>query len=110
WGGDGFSCGGQGGWRADVPEAWGLRMHDRWLLAGELADLPIAARWVTLSACHTARALVRPGEEWFGLARAFLLAGAEAVVAAQLVLDDEATARLMAGLHFRWAGGDGPGP
>jgi len=66
---------GHGGWRADAPEASGLRLHDRWVLAGELADLSLAARWVTLSACHTARALVRPGEEWFGLAREFLLAG-----------------------------------
>ena len=92
---------GHGGWRADAPEASGLRMHDRWLLAGELADLPLSARWVTLSACHTARALVRPGEEWFGLARAFLLAGAEAVVAAQWDVDDEATARLMSDLYSR---------
>jgi CHAT domain-containing protein len=96
---------GHGGWRADAPEASGLRLHDRWLLAGELGDLSLEARWVTLSACHTARALVRPGEEWFGLARAFLLAGAEAVVAAQWDVDDEATARLMTDLYARMAGG-----
>jgi hypothetical protein len=60
---------------------------------------------VTLSACHTARALVRPGEEWFGLARAFLLAGASAVVAAQWDVDDEATARLMSDLYARLATG-----
>jgi CHAT domain-containing protein len=96
---------GHGGWRADAPEASGLRMHDRWLLAGELADLSLRARWVTLSACHSARALVRPGEEWFGLARAFLLAGATAVVAAQWDVDDEATARLMTDLYARLASG-----
>ena len=39
-------------------------------------SVSLSARWVTLSACHTARALLRPGEEWFGLARAFMLAGA----------------------------------
>lgn len=96
---------GHGGWRADAPEASGLRLHDRWLLAGELADISLSARWVTLSACHTARALVRPGEEWFGLARAFLLAGAAAVVAAQWDVDDEATARLMSDLYARLAQG-----
>lgn len=96
---------GHGGWRADAPEASGLRMHDRWLLAGELADLSLTARWVTLSACHTARALVRPGEEWFGLARAFLLAGADAVLAAQWDVDDEATAQLMADVYERLAAG-----
>ena len=96
---------GHGGWRADAPEASGLRLADRWLLAGELADISLSARWVTLSACHTARALVRPGEEWFGLARAFLLAGASAVVAAQWDVDDEATARLMSDLYARLAQG-----
>ena len=96
---------GHGGWRADAPEASGLRLADRWLLAGELADISLQARWVTLSACHTARALVRPGEEWFGLARAFLLAGASAVVAAQWDVDDEATARLMSDLYARLSNG-----
>lgn len=90
---------GHGGWRADAPLESGLRLADRWLLAGELAEHPIAARWVTLSACHTARALVRPGEEWFGLARSFLLAGSDAVVAAQWDVDDAATAELMARLY-----------
>jgi CHAT domain-containing protein len=94
---------GHGGWRADAPEASGLRLHDRWVLGGELTNIALAARWVTLSACHTARALVRPGEEWFGLARTFLLAGAGAVVAAQWDVDDEATARLMADLYVRLA-------
>ncbi len=96
---------GHGGWRADAPLDSGLRLADRWLLAGELAEHPIAARWVTLSACHTARALVRPGEEWFGLARSFLLAGAGAVVAAQWDVDDDATAELMARLYRRLGAG-----
>ena len=104
-GADWIHFAGHGGWRADAPEASGLRLHDRWLLAGELADLSLSARWVTLSACHTARALVRPGEEWFGLARAFLLAGAGAVVAAQWDVEDEATARLMSDLYSRLASG-----
>lgn len=96
---------GHGGWRADAPQESGLRLADRWLLAGELAGHSLAARWVTLSACHTARALVRPGEEWFGLARSFLLAGAGAVVAAQWDVEDEATALLMSDLYARLASG-----
>ena len=104
-GADWIHFAGHGGWRADAPEASGLRLHDRWLLAGELTDLSLSARWVTLSACHTARALLRPGEEWFGLARAFMLAGAAAVVAAQWDVDDRATARLMSDLYSRLAEG-----
>jgi CHAT domain-containing protein len=96
---------GHGGWQPGAPETSGLKMHNRWLLAGELAGLELSARWVTLSACHGARALVRPGEEWFGLARSFLLAGAAAVVAAQWDVDDEATATLMSDLYTRLASG-----
>src|SRR5262249_53132750 len=94
---------GHGGWRADAPAASGLRLPGGWGLGGELTNIALAAGWVALSACHTARALVRPGEEWFGLARTFLLAGAGAVVAAQWDVDDEATARLMADLYARLA-------
>ena len=96
---------GHGGWRADAPHASGLRLHDRWLLAGEIASLSLAAEWVTLSACHTARALVHPGEEWFGLARSFLVAGASAVVAAQWDVEDAPTAELMADVYARLAAG-----
>jgi tetratricopeptide (TPR) repeat protein len=74
----------------------GLRLHDRWLLAEELDELQVSAAGVTLSACQTARALVRPGDEWFGLPRALLLAGAGAILASQWDVDDAATARFMA--------------
>lgn len=96
---------GHGAFRADDPRASGLRLADRWLLTDELANLGLGARWVTLSACHTARALVRPGEEWFGLSRALLLAGAESVVAAQWDVEDSPTASLMADTYARLAAG-----
>src|SRR5437667_12900489 len=48
--------------------------------ARRLDALRLAARGVALSACQTARALVRPGEEWFGFPRSLLLAGAGAVL------------------------------
>jgi CHAT domain-containing protein len=59
-----------------------------------------------LSACQTARASVRPGEEWFGLARALLLCGAGAVVASQWDVEDVAAVRLMADMYARLAAGD----
>ncbi|MBI5837020.1 MAG: CHAT domain-containing protein [Candidatus Eisenbacteria bacterium] len=85
-----------------------MQLSDRWLLASELAGLRLRARWVTLSACQTARALVRPGEEWFGLARSFLVAGAGAVIASQWDVDDRATSRLMSAVYGRMAAGAGP--
>ncbi|HEY6867236.1 MAG TPA: CHAT domain-containing protein, partial [Candidatus Eisenbacteria bacterium] len=99
---------GHGLYRADRPEGSGLRLADRWLLADEVAGLSLRARWVALSACQTARALVRPGEEWFGLARTFLLAGARSVLASQWDIADEAAARLMAGVYAHLSGGDPP--
>ena len=83
----------------------GLRLHDRWVLAEELDGLGIAAKGVTLSACQTARALVRPGDEWFGLPRALLVAGAGAVLAAQWDVNDAATARFMADVYGTLARG-----
>ena len=83
----------------------GLRLHDRWLLAEEMDDMRLAARGVALSACQTARALVRPGEEWFGFPRSLLLSGAGAVLAAQWDVDDLAAARFMGEVYRRLAAG-----
>jgi tetratricopeptide (TPR) repeat protein len=83
----------------------GLRLHDRWVLSEELDGLGLAARCVALSACQTARALLRPGTEWFGLPRSLLLAGAGAVLAAQWDVNDAATARFMSGMYAALARG-----
>ncbi len=96
---------GHGIYVPDSPYQSGLRLQDRWLLADEIAELSLSARWVALSACQTARALVRPGEEWFGLARTLLLAGAGAVLASQWDIEDRAAARLMERVYTHLAGG-----
>jgi len=96
---------GHGHYRADAPHGSALRFADRWLLADELVALRLSASWVGLSACQSARALVRPGEEWFGLARSFLLSGARAILASQWDIEDEAAARLMVDLYSRLADG-----
>ena len=83
----------------------GLKLNDRWVLADELESLRLAARWVSLSACQSARALVSPGEEWFGLSRSLLLAGAGAVLAAQWDVEDAAAARFMTGVYRCLASG-----
>jgi hypothetical protein len=92
---------GHGVFAADAPERSGLRLADRWVEALELERVVTGARWVTLSACQTARALVRPGEEWFGLGRTLLLAGAKAVVASQWDIEDRAAGTLMAAMYRR---------
>jgi hypothetical protein len=96
---------GHGIYVADAPYQSGLRLADRWLVADEITGSRLAARWVTLSACQTARALVRPGEEWFGLARTLLLSGAEAVLASQWDIEDHAAVRLMERTYRHLAAG-----
>jgi CHAT domain-containing protein len=66
----------------------------------EVFGLELSADMVVLSACETGLgagplADVPAGDDWVGLVRAFLYAGAESVVASLWPVDDEATARLM---------------
>ena len=73
----------------------------------EVFGLRLAADLVVLSACQTglasgALADVPPGDDWVGLTRAFLHAGAKHVVATLWPVDDWATAALME----RFYGGD----
>lgn len=100
---------GHGIYDAEAPQHSGLRFADRWLPAEELGSLRLAASRVTLSACQTARALVRPGEEWFGLPRALLLAGAGSVIASQWDVDDAAARSWMEAFYERIAAGDPEG-
>jgi CHAT domain-containing protein len=54
---------------------------------------------VTLSACETGLNKVYPGSEILGLARGFLTAGAASIVLSLWTVNDEATARMMAGMY-----------
>jgi CHAT domain-containing protein len=70
---------------------------DGLLTASEVAQLKLDADWVVLSACNTA-AEEKPGAEALsGLARAFFYAGARSLIVSHWSVEDEATARLMAG-------------
>ncbi|HYK01031.1 MAG TPA: CHAT domain-containing protein [Thermoanaerobaculia bacterium] len=58
-------------------------------------DQHLTARLVTISNCSGAGSRTYAGEGLVGLAWAFLLAGAEQVIAALWEVDDDATAKLM---------------
>ncbi len=78
--------------RLDVYEVFGLRL---------VADL------VVLSACQSALASgafgdVPAGDDWVGLSRAFLAAGARSVVASLWQVQDQATATLMVQFYQRY--------
>jgi CHAT domain-containing protein len=70
------------------------------LEAHEVFGLRLSADLIVLSACETGlgsglRRDVPPGDDWVGLVRAFLYAGARSVVASLWPVDDRATASLM---------------
>jgi CHAT domain-containing protein len=70
--------------------------QDGRLTADEVAEMSLAARLVVLSACDTGTGDANPGDELVGvLDRAFLRAGADAVVSARWRISDEATRTFM---------------
>jgi CHAT domain-containing protein/tetratricopeptide (TPR) repeat protein len=79
------------------------KQHDGRLEVHEVFGLDLNAHLVVLSACQTglgsgALADVPAGDDWVGMVRAFLYAGASNVVATIWPVEDRATAELMG--HF----------
>jgi CHAT domain-containing protein len=90
---------------ADDPLLSPLYLADAPLYAYEVQRLRCRPRLVVLSACETAVQRRAAGDETFGLVRAFLSLGAEAVVASLWTVADESTAILMRAFHQRLANG-----
>lgn len=82
--------------RTDNPLFSALKLGNGWLTVREAYGLKLTASLVTLSACETGVNAVAPGEELIGMARGFLSAGAPSVLLSLWMVDDEATAELMA--------------
>ena len=68
---------------------------DGFLSLGELYSLRLNADLVTLSACETGLGKISNGDDVVGLARGFLYAGSNAIVASLWEVDDAATSFLM---------------
>ncbi|HEX2573901.1 MAG TPA: CHAT domain-containing protein [Polyangia bacterium] len=83
--------------------------HDRRLSALEVVQIPLQAELVTLAACSTAAGAAQLSDERLDLTRAFLLAGASAVLATrwQVPANDE-TYRFLDKFYAFWRG-DGAG-
>jgi CHAT domain-containing protein len=78
------------------------------LYAREVAELPLRAELVTVSACRSAGERVYSGEGLVGFAWAFLRAGSRRVIAGLWDVDDRSTAELMDVMYARLAAGDSP--
>lgn len=84
--------------RIDQPDLSFIQLGDGQLYTDDLLQQDLSYELVTLSACETGRAVVKPGEELIGLGRGVLCAGAAALVASLWRVTDEHTAGLMG--HF----------
>jgi CHAT domain-containing protein len=69
--------------------------EDGFLNMNEVAGLQINADFVNLSACETGGGKVYSGEGITGLSQAFLIAGANGLLASQWEIDDDATSVFM---------------
>jgi CHAT domain-containing protein len=78
-----------------TPPGVATAQDDGILTASEAARLTLSADWVILSACNTAAADGTPGAESLsGLAKAFLYAGASALMVSHWQVGDDVTAAL----------------
>jgi CHAT domain-containing protein len=94
--------------RGDNPRFSALHLADGALTVEQAEGLTLLPCTVVLSACETAVAEQRLGDEQVGLVRAFLLAGAARVMASLWPVDDAVTAAFMAEFYVALIGGQGP--
>ncbi len=100
-----FAC--HGLFRADNPMFSALKLHDGWLTAVDVMQLDLTDTLVTLSACESGRGTVLQGDEVIGLPRAFLGAGAAAIIVSLWLVHDETTVMLMTDWYQRMSEGLG---
>jgi CHAT domain-containing protein len=73
-----------------------------------VADVPLTAELVTISACTSAGAKAYSGEGLMGFAWAFLQSGANNVIASLWDVDDARSVEIMRGLYAGMASGQSP--
>lgn len=91
------SFSGFGGWESSL-----LLADDSQLTLGDLLALKALPTWVVLSGCDTGRSAAEAPVATLGLAHAFLLAGAGAVVASTRPADDRAVPAFFTELYRQW--------
>jgi CHAT domain-containing protein len=97
-----------GSLRRDNPTFSFIQLADGPLFVHDLVDLDLTGAHVVLTACSSGRAGAPVGDEWIGLARGFLQAGAASVVASLWPIEDGPTLELMSLYYGRLAEGQPP--
>jgi hypothetical protein len=92
----------------DNPLFSGLELADGTLFGYDIDLMPEVPETVVLSACEVGRSSVRWGEEAIGMTRIWLHAGTRSVVAAPVVVADDAACELLGAMHRGLAGGAAP--
>lgn len=87
--------------RSGNPMFSALKLHNAWLTASDVANLPLRHPLVVLSACESGRSQILGGDEILGLSRAFLGAGAAALAVSLWLVEDKTTAQLMSDWYQR---------
>jgi CHAT domain-containing protein/tetratricopeptide (TPR) repeat protein len=80
-----------------TPPATATEEDDGYLAASEIASLKLDADWVILSACNTAAGAAHSAEALSGLGRAFIYAGARALLVSHWAVYSDATVKLITG-------------
>lgn len=91
-----FSC--HGIFDVEQPRGSGIRLGDRWLLAGEIMDADLTDTVVVLNACATGR-VAKSATDMGGLVWSFLAAGCAGVVSTTWPVSDEAASSFALELH-----------
>jgi CHAT domain-containing protein len=91
--------------RPEAPLLSSIRLADRWLAVQDIYDLELKARLVTLSACETGLGHDAGGDDFVGMVRGFLYAGAASLVVSLWTVDDESMTHLMTKFYSHWLAG-----
>lgn len=92
----------------DNPLFSGLELADGTLFGYDIDLMPEVPDTVVLSACEVGRSSVRWGEEAIGMTRIWLHAGTRSVVAAPVIVADDAACELLGAMHEGLAAGRAP--
>lgn len=92
--------------RPDNPYYSSLQLADGPIFVHDLTGFELSGATVVLTACSSGRGAAPAGDEWIGLARGFLRAGASAVIASLWPIADEPTLALMDSFYESVARGE----